>query len=371
MGRTFSNISIVKGKTNYLEDYIRKCLKALMEQKGYSIVPHNTNAELIIAVKVDIASKWMTFYSDAYDGDPDTLDEYGEQLSQIFNSTALCTSCFDSNFLLLHLIGTANNTNTYAIIGDPYDDISLPKVNYSAWGPYAVEKAKNISFKEICEREYVFAEDALLPISEYLGFHAQDLSMSFNEIEDVVKTYTFCFARPESKIYNANLEPVDLQHHTYSLTPAFIDQPSIVTCINHGGASKGLAVYFIGGYVKDDRITFSPVELYYYNYKNKKSGNEILSIPLNLNKVQLKDGTFAYYAECPEFEIPEKVNSSLKGKKFYDEQNVRSFGVRFVPHGDGKQILDITVVVLPMQRFENQVVWNARHPDGTKSFHKD
>lgn len=71
MDSTFSNISIIKGKTNYSEDYIRKCLKALMEQKGYEIVPHNTNTELIFAVKVDITSKWMTLYSDAYDGDTD------------------------------------------------------------------------------------------------------------------------------------------------------------------------------------------------------------------------------------------------------------------------------------------------------------
>ena len=40
----------------------------------------------------------MTLYSDAYDGDPDTLDKYGVQLSNIFKSPALCTSCFDSDF---------------------------------------------------------------------------------------------------------------------------------------------------------------------------------------------------------------------------------------------------------------------------------
>ncbi len=366
MGSTFSSISIIKDKKNYSEDYIRKCLKALMKEKGYEILPNNTNAVLTFAVKVDINSKWMTLYSDAYDDDPDTLDKYGVQLSTIFKSPALCTSCFDSDFLLLHLINSAKNPDAYAIIGHPYDDISLPVVNYSAWEPYAVEKAKNISFKEICERKYVFAEDALLPMGEFLGFHAQDLNILFSELEDVVVTYKFSFAKPESNIPNADHEPVNLQHKTYSLTPAFVDHPSIVSCINHGKASKGLAVYFIGNYVKDDMITFSNVELYHYDIKNKKAWNEILSIPLNLNKVQLKDGTFAYYAECPEFEIPEKVNGVLKGKKLDDEQNARSFGVRFVPHGDDKQILDITVAIIPMQRFENQVVWNAWYPDGSK-----
>jgi hypothetical protein len=342
-----------------------------MEQKGYVIVRHNTNGELIFAVKVDVTSKWITLYSNAYDGDPDALEDYGAQLSQIFKSPALCTSCFDSDFLLLHLIGASKNSNTYAIIGHPYDDISLPAVNYSAWGPYMVEKEKNISFKEICESDYVFAEDALVPIGEYLGLYAQDLNMPFSEIEDVVVTYKFCFAKPESKISNGDHEPVNLQHKIYSLTPAFLDHPSIVSFINHGGASKGIAVYFIGGYVKEDMITFSPVELYYFEHKNKKSRNEMCSIPLNLEKVQLKDDTFAYYAECPEFEIPEKVNSSLKGKKLDDEQYARTFGVRFVPHGDGKQILDITVVVIPMQNFENQVVWNAWHLDGSKEAYID
>ena len=65
---------------------------------------------------------------------------------------------------------------------------------------------------------------------------------------------------------------------------------SYVLFLNKGRESKGVYLYFLGGYVENDDITFSDVK--------------INDVPVELEKAQLSDGQWAFRAHCPEIKIP-------------------------------------------------------------------
>lgn len=366
MGSTFSNISVYKATPDYSKEYVRERLINLMQQRGYALVDNDVTSDISFVIRDNPLSRWISLYSDAFDGDHDELNIYGTSISTLLESPVLCVSCIDSDFLLLQLTDASKDLVAYSNIGHLYDDIPIPRASYSKWDSYSVAIPRKGSFKEICKQNYEFAEDALVPLGKFLGFQPQDINFMYDELEYDSSLEKIGFKISAEKTEAEHVELVDIQIMNYNLFPPFIDKPSTVQCTNGGGTSKGLYVLFVGDYVKDERITFSSVELVHYDYKNKKKRNEMITIQLDLKKIQLEDGSYAYLADCPEFEIPEKVSSGLQGKKLYDEKNAKSFFVRFKPHGDEKFILDITVVIIPKLRFENQVVWNVWAPFGSK-----
>lgn len=151
-----------------------------------------------------------------------------------------------------------------------------------------------------------------------------------------------------------------LKQRSYSLTPCYIGEPSVVSGVNVGGASKGLSVYFIGSYVEHEEITFSDVCFV------KFRDGEPFSVPFELNKVQLSDGQWAYYYHNPDYEIPPKVDESLPVVKQRRIETERSITVRFIPHGNPRKILDITVALVPDENINGQTVWNVWHLFGSK-----
>jgi len=112
--------------------------------------------------------------------------------------------------------------------------------------------------------------------------------------------------------------------------------------------------------VENDEITFSDV--CFVKWKN----NQTESIPFDLTKVQLPDGQWAYYYHDPGFRIPPKVDDRLPMSKRFSEESKHSIIVRFVPHGNPRKILDITVVLVPDKNPEGQTGWNVWHHSGSK-----
>lgn len=152
-----------------------------------------------------------------------------------------------------------------------------------------------------------------------------------------------------------------LKQRSYSLTPCYIGEPSVVSGVNVGGASKGLSVYFIGSYVEHEEITLSDV--CFVEFRD----GETFSVPFELNKVQLSDGQWAYYYHNPDYEIPPKVGKKLSPLKKQRIEQEREIAVRFVPHGNPRKILDITVALVPDKNIQGQTVWNVWHRSGSKS----
>lgn len=146
----------------------------------------------------------------------------------------------------------------------------------------------------------------------------------------------------------------------FSGSPCFLGKYSVVSGLNVGGESRGLSVFFVGPYVEHDEITFSDVCFLTGKVNKRKSS------PFELRKVQLADGQWAYYYHDPGFRIPPKVKDGLSLSKQLNESFERSISVRFMPHGNPRKILDITVALVPDKNPEGQTVWNVWYPHGSK-----
>lgn len=82
--------------------------------------------------------------------------------------------------------------------------------------------------------------------------------------------------------------------------------------------------------------------------------------------MQLPDGQWAYYHHDPGLRIPPRVDERLPPSKQFWTALERGFTVRFVPHGNPRKILDITVVLVPDQNPEGLYGWNVWKEWGSK-----
>ena len=82
--------------------------------------------------------------------------------------------------------------------------------------------------------------------------------------------------------------------------------------------------------------------------------------------MQLPDGQWAYYPHDPGLRIPPRVDERLPPSKQLEVVYERSITVRFVPHGNPRKILDITVVLVPDQNPEGLFGWNVWKEWGSK-----
>ena len=127
---------------------------------------------------------------------------------------------------------------------------------------------------------------------------------------------------------------------------------SYVLFLNKGRESKGVYLYFLGGYVENDDITFSDVK--------------INDVPVELEKAQLSDGQWAFRAHCPEIKIP-AIDKKLKGSKLVKAQYEKCITAHFVPHGNQRKTLDITVVLIPEENWSGPGYYYAWHGYSSKT----
>ena len=195
---------------------------------------------------------------------------------------------------------------------------------------------------------------------QFLALPALHSTASYEHLEDLdldKKAKFFYFKLSDDM--NAK-EPVKLVPHIYSGMPCFLEKPSVVYGINIGGEARGLSVYFLGPYVENDEIIFS--DTCFVMSKN----NQTEYIPFSLTKVQLSNGQWAYHYHDPDFRIPPKADDRLPVSKSLQVKNENSIVVRFIPHGNHRKILDITVALVPDENPWGQTGWNVWHHHGSK-----
>lgn len=147
---------------------------------------------------------------------------------------------------------------------------------------------------------------------------------------------------------------------TSSLDPCWLEESHWVAASNVGGESRGISVYFVGPYVEHDEITFSDIWL------NKGTNFEPPKKPIELKKVQLADGQWAYWYHDPGFRIPPKVDERLPEMKKARLMMDREIIFRFIPHGNPRKVLDIAVVFVPDKNPAGQVGWVVWQYSGSK-----
>lgn len=337
MGSWFSNLHVRKNSILTETDviaYIRK----IMTAQQYMPVESEDEADGAYAIISDNKSHWFSVYSDLFSfDDANQFDEYATPMSAELKTDILGISCFDSDFLYLNLIDAESKIDAWAGVGCSTGLGIQRRNNLSAW-KNKVDDYSN--FKEHIKKKFVFAEDVLAHIESCIHLPKEYGTASYEYLSDlgVKEQLTFLYFKlPEST--------------------------------RTQDAPKGLSVYFVGPYVEHDDITFSDV--CFVKHKN----NQTESIPIELKKVQLSDGQWAYYYHDPGYKIPSKVDERLPMMKRMRLESEHSIIIRFVPHGNPRKILDITVVLVPDKNPQGQTGWNVWHHFGSKEafikFHND
>ena len=357
MGSWFSNIHIRKRET-VTEKTVAEYISKLLAVQQYLPAVSESDADGAVAIICDKDDPWISVYSDILSlEDPKLFSEIATPLSAQLHTDVRGISCFDSDYLYLNLINSDEKTDAWLGIGSASGLGIKRRSGLAAWKNKVYDFD---AFSKAAKERYTFAEEFLGHVESNLDLPLLYGAAGYEFLQDLEldrKAEYFYFKLPDDM---KTPEPTKLVPHTYSGMPCYLDKPHVVDGINVGGESRGLSVYFLGPYVEKEEITFSDVCF----VKSKNDGNH--TIPFTLSKVQLSDGQWAYYYHDPAFRIPAKVDDRLPWSKWVRVVSEKSIVVRFVPHGNPRKILDITVVLVPDKNPEGQTGWNVWHRCGSK-----
>lgn len=356
MGSWFSNMHIRVNDTagpEAVEAYLRQVLT----QQGYLCAASAEEADGAAAVIG--GEHWVTVCSDLMELEgPDAVAALGGPLSEHLQTDVLGIGCFDSDYLYLNLIDQREKVNAWLGIGSAAGLGIKRRTGLAAWK----KKVRDFEAFSACAREkYVCAEEFLFAAADCLDLEPEQGSASYEYLRDLgldKKARVLYFKLPEGA------EPKELprlEQMMSSAMPSFIGKPQCVSAINRGGESRGLSVYFLGSYVEREELTFTDTCFV------TDKGTE----PFSLTKVQLTDGQWAYYYNDPGFRLPPKVDERLPFGKQMRMMMDQDITVRFVPQGDPRKILDITVILQPDKNPEGQTGWNVWHGWGSKEAYID
>lgn len=358
MGSWFSNVHI-KRRAGITYIRIAQYLSKLMATRGYELVHTADESHCTFAIVNDKQSGWYTLYSDLFTfGTTENFQEFGRPMSHAFKTDVLGIACFDSDFLFLNLLDEIGGVDARATVGFPMEEEFFEDTDLSPWE----QKVKDFPrFLESMQGDYVFAEEVLSEIAPCLNLPEKRSNFGFDYLgeceDDVEITYMYFRKPPETETLPPALEQISTD-----LRPVLIDRPGVINAVNTGRESKGLSVFFLGPYVEHEEITFDQVAF----LKPNKRGNYD-EIPIQLRKEQLPDGQWVYAYHDPEYLIQPKVEELVSWAKRDHLREERSIKVRFIPRGNGRKVLDITVVLYPHENPAGQTAWNVWRCSGSKS----
>lgn len=351
MGLFFSNIHIRKNDQFDLSQLEGVFIKSMTSQ-GYQVVDNKENSEVSVQICCDDNSEWVSVASDYFDFQ--TLEDTraaAEPLSVLFQTDVLAVTCVDSDFMILNLINEADGTDAWINVGMPYDD-QFPrrtgfcntknKVEGIGFGAWENKVTDYDAFQAVMQAEYTFAEDALYQAENFLGLPASQSTLTTDYDDSISKNAltSLFFAMPQ----DSRRELPRLELNMPSLMPCVNGEDRRVFVTNKGGQSQGIAVVFQGDYIEKDEITFDQVQL---EYDLSHSPRRV--IPIQLEKKKAANGSYYWYWEDKEFVIPDKVDPDLPLGKYMNMEYKREFGVRFVPRGNPRKMLDIVVFIAPLE----------------------
>ena len=355
MGMFFTNFHVLKtdklSRAALVEELCR-----IMKAQGYSVTEDGeVDATFYIS---DPGSKWISICSDMCEYfSEDVRDQLCLPLAKALMAPLLLISCFDSDFTYYNLIDAQKDLDSWARAGEDYYSGQEETYTASDWNGIVNDTA---AFEAALKKERVFSEESIDEIEPLLGMAKGQGSFITDSADDLSGTQRICFALAKSA---GDSEPPTLITVRSSLSPCeFGKNTNIVCAINQGGASTGLGIAFEGNYIENDEIRFEDVCL---EYGLDDQGRR-KTLPIELTKRHMKDGRYIYYAEAPDFEIPEKVDPRLKGQKRQKEEFKREFLLRFSPVGNERKALDICTVLFPLSNQAGLCSWCVWQVFGSK-----
>ncbi|MBQ6288268.1 MAG: hypothetical protein IJK71_03370 [Clostridia bacterium] len=349
MGLFFSNLHI-RASESVSADKVQETLTELLKKQGYQPAASADKADITLYL-CDKCRQWISVCSDAMDFDSEQpMENICLPLSDRLSTDILLISDYDSDCLILNLLNPGTKTNAIAKVGY-YPDLKI-RSTPARWKKYIEDIDR---WKAALRKEYTFAEDALETLSPMLGLSFEQAEFCdgiFPEEEYPGQIRTLFFTLPETM---DKPELPRLKIKSYDRQPCTIGQFKVISALNVGGKSTGLAIVFTGSYIEHEEIRFRDVKLEY------RFGKEpCTALPLELEKRQDVNGNWIYYTELPEFQIPPAVNQNLPSRKVWDLEFERQLNVRFTPEGNPRKRLDITVHFIPLKNpIDGQCGWRV------------
>lgn len=354
MGSWFSNIHIRKHEQITL-DAVVDCLCKQMTARQYQPAASEQDADGAIAILADTDCSWISVYSDLLrHDDPTSCADVVRPISADLHTDVLGIACFDSDYLYLNLINADNNVDAWVGIGRGADVGIKRRSGLTAWKKTLNDYA---TFSENAKKEYVLADEFLTPAAACLDLPVVQSAASAEVVGDfdLKEKATYLYFKLLDDAPARESVQFGLYDMRYAL-PCFAEKENKVEALNMGPESRGLSVYFMGPFVENDEITFSDVRLEIWEDQ----------YPVSLTKVQLAGGEWAYAYHAPDFAIPPRIPRRITHEKFMMYLCQRKLTVKFVPHGNPRKMLDITVVLEPDQNPQGQARWNIWHSKGSK-----
>lgn len=338
MGNSFNNINIRKTADIGLNE-VKNSVCGVLRECGFALAENSSESDGSCIILHGKDSVWYTVCSDLLSFEsPDDFMKPANAFSAELNTDVMGIACFDSDLLYLNLINCNDKTNAWAGVGSFSEFGIKRRNNFSAWR----NKVTDIDeFTRCIRKKRVFAEEVLDDVAPLLLLPALQSGISFADCDIAdISAWLYFKKTEESKI--APLPSFSMyQASNLAFRP---NERKYVSFLNDGGDSQGVHVYFLGDYVEKDEITFSDVR--------------VGKISVELEKVQLSNGKWAFTAHCPDIKIP-SISKRLKGKSLIKAQEENCITVCFAPHGNQRKVLDITVVLIPEKNWDGQCFYYA------------
>ena len=359
MGMSFENIHFRKNEY-YRLDLLIHHLTERMQANGYVPINDGTEGDVSINICEPLEGDWVSIASELFlFRDDSGMRKEMEPFARLFHTDVIGAFCCDSDFLVLNLLGEDREKMGKIVAGSPYAGWSR-RGCLTPWKSVVrdFESLKLLAKDEYCCTEELFSEmTKLLNMTEDQAF--LDVNSLFRDDEIVSVKLSF---RIQEKTEDSDALP-KLKIWQYSLMPCVADSFNCVYAINTGGSSRGIGVMFYGDFAEKDELTFRDVS---FRFGADKGAGENI-IPVNLEKVKLKDGKYAYYWTDKEFMIPAAVSKNVPEPKREKMMYDRSFGVFFTPQGNTRKLLDIKVVFYPLANpRDGQTSWMVYSLYGSK-----
>lgn len=354
MGSWFSNLHIRKSE-EVSKEAICNCVKNSLAKQGYTSVENMQEADVTVAVVEPQNSQWISICSEIFaHDDPDSCKAVATPLSSQLLTDVLGIACFDSDYLYLNLINADENADAWVGIGAGKELGISRRNNLTAWKKKIVDY---LAFSAAVKSEYICADEFLAAVECSLGLPAEQGGASLDCLQDTLlqREATLLYFQQKQGVRHARPQ-LQVCYLRYAV-PCFDGRENSVSFLNLGDEFCGLSVYFLGPYVQHEEITFSHVKIERFRQP---------SIDMELKKIQLSDGQWAYCCHDPEILIPPGVPKRMKKEKRYQLEMERMRKISFIPHGNPRRMLDVTIVIVPDGNPDNQAKWNVWQQYGSK-----
>lgn len=354
MGSWFSNLHIRKTE-KIGREVVCDCIIDILAKKKYILADYVEDADIAVAVVDAQNGQWMTICSGvlAHD-DPDSCKDVASQFSAKLHADVMGIACFDSDYLYLNLHNADEGTDAWIGIGAGKEIGITRRNNVNAWK----KKVEDYPvFSTAVKGTYICADDFLTAGEGCLELRAEQARLSLDNLKNSLFQQDTCYLyfRQEEEICNTGPD-LRICYMDYAV-PCFAGKENSVTFLNVGDEFSGLSVYFLGSYVEHEEIVFSDIRLVHPQQS---------FMDLQLKKIQLPDGRWAYYSHIPDILMPPGVRGRMLPEKRRQMEMDRMRKISFVPHGNPHKMLDVTVVIVPDGKPVNQAEWNIWYSYGSK-----